>query len=343
MPDDMNAQLDDPKTPLLEENPPANPPNHHSRLAQSKIQHLRLAQSKIHHSRLAQPKIHHSRPGLHAKMRTKDQRNEKSCKIGEIELLENLDPSIGLVEINDIEKGENQGWTPDRLMKDFKLEEATLSSDQKDELILLLARFPTVLSTGDSDVGCTSVIKHIIETLTDEPVQVPVHPVPVLPLEEAEEVVEEVEDAGAQAGPSESRNQDHVEELERLEEGLDRPERLENMIVVAEEMAMGSGIREITQEEGIIIPNRELQELHLGEDPLRVSRRRNFSPISFDILSEPEMGGGPIRDSRSGWQSSRGNPANRCSRIRTTPKDLEILDRPRGTRLGLEAKEKNIN
>ncbi|KAL7641010.1 UNVERIFIED_CONTAM: hypothetical protein RMT77_008147 [Armadillidium vulgare] len=77
--------------------------------------------------------------------------------------------------------------------------------------------------------------------------------------------------------------------------------------------------QETTQKEGIIIPNRELQELHLGEDPLWVSRRRNFSPISFDILSEPEMVGGPIRDSRSGWQSSRGNPANRSSRIRTTP------------------------
>ncbi|RXG58131.1 hypothetical protein Avbf_13589 [Armadillidium vulgare] len=143
-------------------------------------------------------------------------------------------------------------------------------------------------------------------------------------VENPEEVVEEVEDAGAQAGPSESRNQEPVEELERLEEGLDRPEKLENMIVVAEEMAMGSGIREITQKEGIIIPNRELQELHLGEDPLRVSRRRNFSPISFDIPSEPEMGGGPIRDSRSGWQSSRGNPANRCSRIRTTPYERSV-------------------
>ncbi|RXG68662.1 hypothetical protein Avbf_00884 [Armadillidium vulgare] len=130
-------------------------------------------------------------------------------------------------------------------------------------------------------------------------------------VENPEEVVEEVEDAGAQAGPSESRNQEPVEELERLEGGLDRPGKLENMIVVAEEMAMGSGIREITQEEGVFIPNREMQELHLGEDPLRVSRRRNFSPISFDIPSEPEMGGGPIRDSRSGWQSSRGNPANR--------------------------------
>ncbi|RXG52501.1 hypothetical protein Avbf_11888 [Armadillidium vulgare] len=145
-------------------------------------------------------------------------------------------------------------------------------------------------------------------------------------VENPEEVVEEVEDVGAQAGPSESRNQEPVEELERLEEGLDRPEKLENMIVVAEEMAMGSGIREITQEEGVFIPNREMQELHLGEDPLGVSRRRNFSPISFDIPSEPEMGGGPIRDSRSGWQSSRGNPANRCSRIRTTPYERsEIL------------------
>ncbi|RXG62121.1 hypothetical protein Avbf_11277 [Armadillidium vulgare] len=56
-------------------------------------------------------------------IRNEDERPKKlkkGCKIGEIELLENLDPSIGLVEINDIEKGENQGWTPDRLMKDFK-------------------------------------------------------------------------------------------------------------------------------------------------------------------------------------------------------------------------------
>ncbi|RXG57467.1 hypothetical protein Avbf_03043 [Armadillidium vulgare] len=78
---------------------------------------------------------------------------KKGCKIREIELLEIQDPSIGLVEIQEMEKEENRGWTPDRLRQDFKLEETNLSSDQQDQLIKLLARFPTVLSTGDSDVG----------------------------------------------------------------------------------------------------------------------------------------------------------------------------------------------
>ncbi|RXG62093.1 hypothetical protein Avbf_08480 [Armadillidium vulgare] len=50
----------------------------------------------------------------------KPKKLKRGCKIGEIELLENSDPSIGLVEINEIEKVENQGWTPDRLMQDFK-------------------------------------------------------------------------------------------------------------------------------------------------------------------------------------------------------------------------------
>ncbi|RXG71466.1 hypothetical protein Avbf_02013 [Armadillidium vulgare] len=89
-------------------------------------------------------------------IRNEDERPKKlkkGCKIGEIELLEIQDPSIGLVEINEIEKGETPGWTPDRLMQDFMLEETNLSSNQKDKLISLLARFPTVLSTGDSDVG----------------------------------------------------------------------------------------------------------------------------------------------------------------------------------------------
>src|ERR1700755_2647256 len=132
-------------------------------------------------------------------IRNEDERPKKlrkGCKIGEVELLENPEPSIGLVEINEIEKGENQGWTPDRLMKDFKLEEATLSSDQKDELILLLARFPTVLSTGDSDVGCTSVIKHTIETLKDEPVQVPVRRLQGPILREIEENCRKMEEEG---------------------------------------------------------------------------------------------------------------------------------------------------
>ncbi|KAL7632381.1 UNVERIFIED_CONTAM: hypothetical protein RMT77_017307 [Armadillidium vulgare] len=132
-------------------------------------------------------------------IRNEDERPKKlrkGCKIGEIELLENPDPSIGLVEINEMEKGENQGWTPDRIMQDFMLEEANLSSDQKDKLISLLARFPIVLSTGDSDVGCTSVIKHTIETLTDEPVQVPVRRLQGPILREIEENCRKMEEGG---------------------------------------------------------------------------------------------------------------------------------------------------
>lgn len=70
-----------------------------------------------------------------------------------------------------------------------------------------------------------------------------------------------------------------------------------------------------------------MRELRL-ENTSRASRRRNFSPIMFKVPSKPEVGGGPIRDGRAGWQSSRGNPANRCSRIRTTPYGRSLVVGP---------------
>lgn len=73
-----------------------------------------------------------------------------------MELLKSPNQSIRLMEISEVEKEENQGWTPDQLIQDFRLEEANIKANQR------VDRFPTVLSTRDLDVGCTSVIKHTI-------------------------------------------------------------------------------------------------------------------------------------------------------------------------------------
>ncbi|KAB7499650.1 hypothetical protein Anas_14679 [Armadillidium nasatum] len=147
-----------------------------------------------------------------------------------------------------------------------------------------------------------------------------------------------------QAGPSGTSQQGLKEEEEIVEEQLDERVELESMVVEEPEMErldvpseVVEAEEEVHEEDGTI-PDREIQELRLEEDPSRAPRRRNFSPITFDIPSEPEIGGGPIRDSRSAWQSSRGNPANRCFRIRTTPyersRDIEsaqgrIIERQR--------------
>ncbi|RXG52716.1 hypothetical protein Avbf_14658 [Armadillidium vulgare] len=99
-------------------------------------------------------------------------------------------------------------------------------------------------------------------------------------IENQNEVVEEVgKETGSQAGPLEIQN---VAELGNIAEGLDRPEELGNMIVVAEEMEMVSGVGELAQEGRVSIPDREMQELRLEEDPLRAPRRLTELCVSLD-------------------------------------------------------------
>src|SRR5678815_1640639 len=94
--------------------------------------------------------------------------------MGNLELTNIPDPSINLVELAENDPQDRQEWTTEGIFQAFRVHESDITEEQREQLVRLLSRFPSVLSLGDSDVGCTDVIKHRIETLTDDPVQVPV-------------------------------------------------------------------------------------------------------------------------------------------------------------------------
>src|SRR5678816_1642138 len=86
--------------------------------------------------------------------------------------------------------------TPEHLVSAFRLNEADLTADQRNQVIELLMRYPSVSSLGDSDVGCPNVIKHKIETMTEDPVQVPVRRLQGPMLREIEADCKKLEDEG---------------------------------------------------------------------------------------------------------------------------------------------------
>src|SRR5215469_10770113 len=57
-------------------------------------------------------------------------------------------------------------------------------------------KYPTVSSISESDVGCTSVIKHKIETTMQKPVQVPVRRMQGPVLKEIEQCCRTLEEEG---------------------------------------------------------------------------------------------------------------------------------------------------
>lgn len=65
-------------------------------------------------------------------------------------------------------------WNETTLRTAFDLDSTELMEKQKEKLLHVLFKYPTTLSLGDSDVGCTSILKHSINTLIEEPVNVPV-------------------------------------------------------------------------------------------------------------------------------------------------------------------------
>ncbi|KAB7501665.1 hypothetical protein Anas_13865 [Armadillidium nasatum] len=157
------------------------------------------------------------------------------------------------------------------------------------------------------------------------------------PREVSEEVRGEIE---PQAGPSGISQQGLNEGEEIVEEQLAEREELESMVVEepemerlvvpsevveAEEEVQKEDIGGEVQEEDGTTPDREMRELSIEEGSSRTSRKRNFSPISFPSSVEPAWGVGPMRNREVGWRTSRGNPANRCSRKRVTPYERSTM------------------
>ena len=126
----------------------------------------------------------------------KPKKLKKGAVVGEIEIMEEENPSIQLVELNEAEPSECPEWTAEKIHQAFRLDESNVTPEQQEQVVQLLSRFPSVLSSGDSDVGCTNVIKHKIETLTEEPVQVPVRRLQGPILREIEENCKKMEEEG---------------------------------------------------------------------------------------------------------------------------------------------------
>lgn len=102
-------------------------------------------------------------------------------------------PEINVVELTQQPQITYPEWTQETLIDAFQIDSTDLTRDQKDKLIELLLRYPTVLSLGDADVGCTSVLKHVIDTIIDDPINVPVRRIQGPILYEIEEVCQQLE------------------------------------------------------------------------------------------------------------------------------------------------------
>ncbi|RXG58617.1 hypothetical protein Avbf_19000 [Armadillidium vulgare] len=86
----------------------------------------------------------------------KPKKLKKGAVVGEIEIMEEENPSIQLVELNGAEPSECLEWTAEKIHQAFRLDESNVTPEQQEQVVQILSRFPSVLSSGDSDVGCTN-------------------------------------------------------------------------------------------------------------------------------------------------------------------------------------------
>ncbi|KAL7647064.1 UNVERIFIED_CONTAM: hypothetical protein RMT77_002321 [Armadillidium vulgare] len=107
-----------------------------------------------------------------------------------------IDPSINVVELSQKPQTTYPEWTPASLYEAFELDSTTLTSDEKEQLVQLLIKYPNALSLGDDDVGCTTILKHTIDTLVDDPVCCPVRRLQGPILYEVEKVCQQLEADG---------------------------------------------------------------------------------------------------------------------------------------------------
>ena len=68
----------------------------------------------------------------------------------------------------------NDYWTREKIMEEFQFSDIQVGDSQKEQLINLLQKYSSVLSTGDDDVGLAHNVQHHIELTSDRPIHVPV-------------------------------------------------------------------------------------------------------------------------------------------------------------------------
>ena len=85
---------------------------------------------------------------------------------------------------------------PDHLLDLFEESSQGLSPAQSQRLKSLLAKYADVFSSGDFDIGMTSVTEHRIDTGNSRPVKVPPRRIPIHKRQEVEQTVEQLRDQG---------------------------------------------------------------------------------------------------------------------------------------------------
>src|SRR5215469_4849151 len=121
---------------------------------------------------------------------------KRGQKIGVAESYDSQEASFHLIELAEQPQPQLEQWTSEALREAYRLGESNITPEQQQQLLELLERYPEVSSLNESDVGCTSVIKHPIETTTTKPIQVPVRRMQGPILKEIEKCCLTLEDEG---------------------------------------------------------------------------------------------------------------------------------------------------
>ena len=121
---------------------------------------------------------------------------KKGQKLGKIHIINDEESLINMVELSNQEMSEKEEWTLEKLHEAFRLSESDITAQERNQVLTLLSNYHSVLSLNDSDVGCTSIIKHKIETTIEDPVQVPVRRLQGPVLKEIEESCKRLEEDG---------------------------------------------------------------------------------------------------------------------------------------------------
>ncbi|KAL7634312.1 UNVERIFIED_CONTAM: hypothetical protein RMT77_014689 [Armadillidium vulgare] len=103
-----------------------------------------------------------------------EKRIKRNTLVGNIKPAEKLEIIPMINELKEAGIYPEQYWNVKTIISEFQIEELNLTIDQKNQLIKVLQKHVSVLSTGDNDVGVATNITHNIELESDRPVRVPV-------------------------------------------------------------------------------------------------------------------------------------------------------------------------
>src|SRR5215469_1090117 len=119
---------------------------------------------------------------------------KKNLRIGE--LTSNPSVAFQISELQTHTREEYPEWTKTSLSEAFSLQDSDITMHEVDRVLELLLKYASIISRGDSDVGCTNVMKHAITLFDDAPVQVPVRRLQGPILQEVEDCCQALEQDG---------------------------------------------------------------------------------------------------------------------------------------------------